>query len=482
MESRKAAKPRPAKATHVDLAFAAFLLIMSAALFAAVLSSSFSAFLKFVLSVALLAACGYGVAKALRLECWYGAFLLRSQKGLSFLGGLAKKYPSLWGGLVELGTVIGFGSFAYFLLPKCRLTWKRVAFTYVLGTFLMVLCSYVIAQLATGALFSMLYGGSEFAGAGAKLQAATAQFEFSKHIFFALLALGGISLMVSAGLLIYAIVILASIGGALLFGTLPLSSISPGGTPIIPGINLPLLEGVGALAVVLIVHESMHGIVARMHGFPLKSAGLVFFGFLPFGAFVDIDEKKLLKGKKHAQSAVFAAGSTANFFTSLICLLLLFAFTSATEQFRVTGVYVESGPLPHGSLIESIGNEPVYVAAGHNLSANSTYLVETDMGEFSLATDANGKLGVATVLADSTGTLGVFRYSRAFEWMAFVMRFLVLAFSLNFVVGAINLVPLPLFDGYYLMKNGVRRELAARAIAGLMALAFLLNLLPWVFR
>lgn len=50
------------------------------------------------------------------------------------------------------------------------------------------------------------------------------------------------------------------------------------------------------------------------------------------------------------------------------------------------------------------------------------------------------------------------------------------------MVGAINLVPLPLFDGYYLMKNGVRRELAARAIAGLMALAFLLNLLPWVFR
>jgi membrane-associated protease RseP (regulator of RpoE activity) len=454
----------------------------SVALFAAVLASSFSAFAKFILSVALLAACGYCVAKAFRLECWYGAFLLRSQKGLSFLDRLAKKYSQLWGGLVELGTVIGFGSFAYFLLPRRRLTWRRVAFTYVLGTFLMIVFSYAIAQLATGALFSLLYGGAEFAGAGAKLQAATAQFEFSKHAFFALLALGGISLMVTVGLLIYAIVILAAIAGALLFGTVPLSSISPGGTPIIPGINLPLLEGIGALAVVLIVHESMHGIIARMHGFPLKSAGLVFFGFLPFGAFVDIDEKRLFKGGKHAQSAVFAAGSTANFFTSLAFLLLLFAFSAATEQFRVSGVYVESGSLPHGALIESIGNESVFMAAGHNLSANSTYLVKTDRGEFSLTTDANGKLGVATVLADSTGALGVFRYSGAFEWMAFVMRFLVLAFSLNFVVGAINLVPLPLFDGYYLMKNGVGSDRAAKLIAATAAVAFILNLLPWIFR
>jgi len=50
------------------------------------------------------------------------------------------------------------------------------------------------------------------------------------------------------------------------------------------------------------------------------------------------------------------------------------------------------------------------------------------------------------------------------------------------VVGAINLVPLPLFDGYYLMKNGVGNELAAKLIAGAVAVAFILNMLPWIFR
>jgi len=462
------------KTTHLDLAFAVLLLAACIWLFLAILSSQLSAFLKFILAVASLGACGYGIAKALHLECWYGMFLLRSQAGLSLLDRLAKKHPSLWSALLELGTVIGFGSFAYFLLPKKDYTWKRIAFTYGLGSFLMVLFAFVIAPLATSALFSMLSGGAEFAGAGERLQATTAQLSYSKYVFFALLVLGGISLMTTAGLLIYAFVVVASLTGALLAGLAP-STVSPGGTPTIPGINLPLFEGVAALAVVLIVHEAMHGIIARMHNFPLKSAGLVFFGFLPFGAFVDIDEKKMFKGNKQAQNAVFAAGTTANFFTSLLCVLLLLLFAAATEPFRVNGVYVESGSaIPHGAIIKSINNEPIYVVMGYsNLSANSAY---------TLMSDSSGKLGVNTVIADSKGELGVFRYSDGFEWMAFILRFLALAFALNFVVGAINLVPIPLFDGFYLMKNGVGHELAVKMIAGAVAVAFVLNMLPWIFR
>jgi len=471
------------KTTHLDLAFAILLLAICIASFIAILGAQFSAFIKFILAVALLAACGYGIARALKLECWYGMFLLRSQSGLSFLDRLAKKHPSLWSSLVELGTVVGFGSLAYFLLPKRPYTWKRVAFTYGFGSFLMVLFSFVIAPLATSALFSMLTGGAEFAGAGERLQATTAQFAFAKYIFFGLLVFGGISLMTTAGLIIYAAVVVASLAGALIGGTLPLSSVSPGGTPIIPGINLPLIEGIAALAVVLIVHEGMHGIVARMHGFPLKSAGLVFFGFLPFGAFVDIDEKKMFKGNRQAQNAVFVAGTTANFLTALAFVLLFFAFASATQPMRLDGVYVESGSIiPHGALVQSINGTPIYAMMGANLSANTSYLVTTSKGNFTLTTDAQGKLGVSTVLADSTGAYGVFRYDGGFEWMAFILRFLALAFALNFVVGAINMVPLPLFDGYYLMKNGVNHELAAKAIAGAVAVAFILNMLPWIFR
>ena len=469
------------KTTHIDLAFAVFILIVSIALFLGVLGSPISAFLKFVLSVAVLAGCGYGIGRAFKYDCWYGLFLLRSQYGLSLLDDLAKKHPKFWRSLYELGMVIGFGSLAYFLLPKKNYTWKRIAFIYGLGSFLMVMFSYVVAPLATGALFSMLSGGAEFASAGHGLQASVSQFSFVKYIFLGMLVLGGLSLMTTAGLVIYAVVVVASLAGAFAAGT-ALSSVSPGGTPIIPGINLPLVEGIAALAVVLIVHESMHGIVARMNNFPLKSAGLVFFGFLPFGAFVDINEKKMFKGKKDAQSAVFVAGTTANFFTSLLLVILLFAFSAGTEAFRMNGFYVEGGGLPHGALITAIDNTPIHVMAGANLSANTSYSVQTSKGEYSLTTDSDGKLGVSTSFADSTGELGVFRYAEGFEWMAFLLRFLALAFALNFVVGAINLVPLPLFDGYYLMKNAVGNELAVKLIAGTTAVAFVLNMLPWLFR
>ena len=469
------------KTTHIDLAFAVFILIISIFLFLAVLGSPISAFLKFILSVAVLAGCGYGIGRAFRYDCWYGLFLLRSQYGLSLLDDLAKKHPKFWQSLYELGMVIGFGSLAYFLLPKKNYAWKRIAFIYGLGSFLMVMFSYVVAPLATGALFSMLSGGAEFASAGHGLQTSVSQFSFVKYIFLGMLVLGGLSLMTTAGLVIYAVVVVASLAGAFAAGT-ALSSVSPGGTPIIPGINLPLVEGIAALAVVLIVHESMHGIVARMNNFPLKSAGLVFFGFLPFGAFVDINEKKMFKGKKDAQSAVFVAGTTANFFTSLLLVILLFAFSAGTEAFRMNGFYVEGGGLPHGALITAIGNTPIHVMAGANLSANTAYSVQTSKGEYSLTTDPDGKLGISTSFADSTGELGVFRYAEGFEWMAFLLRFLALAFALNFVVGAINLVPLPLFDGYYLMKNAVGNELAVKLIAGTVAVAFVLNMLPWLFR
>ncbi|MCX6772503.1 MAG: hypothetical protein NTV88_01900 [Candidatus Micrarchaeota archaeon] len=147
----------------------------------------------------------------------------------------------------------------------------------------------------------------------------------------------------------------------------------------------------------------MHGIIARIYKLPLKSAGLVFFGFLPFGAFVDIDEKKLFKAKKEEQNAVFVAGTAANFTTSIITLVLMLVFF-------------------------------YFIGDTHNV------------------------------------------------YTVFVARVLGLTFALNFVVAAINLVPLPLFDGFYIMRNGVRNSLAINAITWIVAAAFLLTLFPWVLR
>ena len=253
-------------------------------------------------------------------------FLLRSQSGLAFLDNLAKKYPETWKIFVEIGMVIGYGSFAYFLMRKRKFEWKRVQMTYGVGTVLLVLLTSIVTQLAMSVLFSLLTGGAEFAGAGTKLQATVAQIDIYKYVYVAAMVLGGLSLLTTISIVSYAALVLSAIVGAVLGNGAALAHTSPGGVPIIPGINLPLIEGVLALAIVLVVHEGMHGVVARIYKLPLKSAGLVFFGFLPFGAFVDIDEKKLFKAKKEVQNAVFVAGTAANFATSIITLALFIAF------------------------------------------------------------------------------------------------------------------------------------------------------------
>jgi len=302
-------------------------LLVSVPFFIVILDAPLSAMLKFVLSVVVLAGCGFTVGKAFKFESYAGLFLLRSQHGLGLIDKIAAKYPSAWEQFAQIGMVVGYGSFAYFLMGNKKLEWKKTLFTYGIGIFLLVLISAII-PLAMSTLLSMVNGGAEFATAGTKLQAQTAQFEYMRYVSLALMVFGGISLMATTSVVMYAAVVAGAIGGALMGNVAPLQHTSPGGMPILPGVNLDLIQGLLALSVVLVVHEGMHGILARIYKMPLKSAGLVFFGFLPFGAFVDIDEKVLFSEKKEKQNAVLVAGTAANFATSLIFLGLLLGFVA----------------------------------------------------------------------------------------------------------------------------------------------------------
>ena len=50
------------------------------------------------------------------------------------------------------------------------------------------------------------------------------------------------------------------------------------------------------------------------------------------------------------------------------------------------------------------------------------------------------------------------------------------------IVAAVNLVPLPMFDGYHIMRNAVPHPWLQKAIVYLVGLSFLLTLFPWVLR
>ena len=471
------------KSRNIKAAFAISAVLITMALFLFILNAQLPAIAKFALAAGSLALCGFALAFVFKLESWGGLFMLRGQHGLGIIDGIAKRHRTACQLFADIGMVVGYGSLAYFLLPTMKKEgWKKKLAVFGLGTFFLVLFSALI-PVSMSILLSMITGGAEFAGAGARMQGAFAKIDFIKYLSFALMIVGGIALTVTASIVAFALVVASAVLQAAVGNSAALMQTSPGGVPIIPGVNLDLVQGVIALAVVLVVHEGMHGILARIYKLPINSAGLVIFGFVPFGAFVDINEKKLFKEKKERQNSVFVAGITANFAASLICFLMLLLFVYSTESFRVSGVYVESGSLPQGALIQSINGVPIASFLDVNLSPNTTYSIATSQGAFEKMTDAEGKIGIMYTIADASGSYGALRYAPEFSWMTFLMNVLGLTFALNIIVASVNLLPLPLFDGYYLMKNAVGgNKLAVKIITYLVSAAFLLTLLPWILR
>ena len=122
-------------------------------------------------------------------------------------------------------------------------------------------------------------------------------------------------------------------------------SLSPLANLGLPGINpyLPIVDGWIALVFAMIIHEGAHGIVARSLGLPVKASGLMFFLFVPIGAFVDVDETAIRTSRPSYSGRVLAAGAGINLLVGILCLLLLFGFVStmkpAVDGVGVTGVY-----------------------------------------------------------------------------------------------------------------------------------------------
>jgi len=110
----------------------------------------------------------------------------------------------------------------------------------------------------------------------------------------------------------------------------------------IPGINpyLPIVDGWIALVIAMIIHEGMHGIVARSLGLPVKAAGLLFFLVVPIGAFVDVDENAIKTAPSSYSGRVLAAGAGINLMVGLLCLLLLVGVVSTMRPASQQGIGV----------------------------------------------------------------------------------------------------------------------------------------------
>jgi membrane-associated protease RseP (regulator of RpoE activity) len=260
-------------------------------------------------------------------------------------------------------------------------------------------------------------------------------------------------------------------------------------SPVIPGISIPgaaikvpLITGWIALFIVIVIHEFSHGVVSRAHNVPDKSSGLLIFGPIG-GAFVEPDEKKLVKQHETVQYSLFAAGPFSNIITALVFLAVLaFALSPLLGSMTTpSGVVVQTvtpnypaanASIQPGMVITSVNNIPVkdYTAMSDELdkvAPGETVSLGTDKGEYVVKTIQNptdseskkGYLGV-TLKPKLEPKITALWYSGLLvvvRWLADFFQWLII---LSLGIGLANLLPLGPVDG------GRMLQLACRQITG----------------
>jgi membrane-associated protease RseP (regulator of RpoE activity) len=238
-----------------------------------------------------------------------------------------------------------------------------------------------------------------------------------------------------------------------------------------------------AAAILLLVHEGFHGIMAAREKVRIKSLGVGLLLVLPL-AFVEPDEKQLKKKGAWPQLRVFAAGSFANFTTALVVWLILGMFYSgffAPAGVAYTGLY-EGFPAADANLTGIItGINGIPISSTEDLKAVlkdigpkkrikiRTMVIrdgEVENRTFSLTTaeDPNNKgkgfLGI--------GGVGNFQsikeaYTGYKEYINFSVNVFFWVFLINLGVGAFNLLPIRFLDGGRMWEILLRRFVGKRA-------------------
>lgn len=166
---------------------------------------------------------------------------------------------------------------------------------------------------------------------------------------------------------------------------------------LLPGVNpyLPILYGWIAFFGAIGIHELAHGVVARSLGLKVKSSGLLFFLFIPIGAFVDVDEKQIAEAKSKDSVRIMAAGVGANIAVALVCLLGVLVIVSGLTPI-VDGAYIygveegmpaDQAGLLSGDVLVSVDN--VEISSREDLK---TILEDKNPGDVLEVTVARGEM------------------------------------------------------------------------------------------
>jgi len=316
-----------------------------------------------------------------------------------------------------------------------------------------------------------------------------------RQIFWKTLANIGIAL--AFGMMVFSIYFLAN---NLVRFVIPVGGASPV-VPILPGITIPLYwlpYFFAAATVIGLTHEFAHGIAARVEKVPVKSvrigAALMFLA-----GFVEPDENKFEKASKSSKLRIIAAGSSTNFVTYLLVILLLVGlFTSSSSGILIheTREPSTSAGLQQWDVVYALNSTPIttvddfkqYMIA-HNISHGQNLNFSTNRGNIIITAGTNPTSGNVSFGISYSNYYPL----RILEISPIVTINLYMFLNwLSLISGSVaifNMLPLYPFDGdkflYYSLENVVKKRLHKVRIfynivcLGLIALNIALTLINY---
>lgn len=244
-----------------------------------------------------------------------------------------------------------------------------------------------------------------------------------------------------------------------------------------------------AILVIFVVHEGMHGVVASAWKVKIKNSGIGLMAIIPL-AFVEPDEKQLMKKPLKAQLSVFAAGPMANFVASMFLILLVFGMVPAAAGLVsvlpgakinsvVAGFPAEQAGIHAGDVVieangNSVNSTQDLAAALTAVTPGGTVILKTAENSFDIKTVASPQnaskayMGIVFRQNFQYDPKLVAKFGEGFVSNSYaVLQNLISLFNitalLNFLIGAINLLPLGPIDGGRMAYSTLQKFMKKKA-------------------
>lgn len=295
----------------------------------------------------------------------------------------------------------------------------------------------------------------------------------------------------------------------------------PGVRFILPGTapGLTITIWFIVVGVVLIFHEVFHAFLLRSQGLRTKSAGVLLFLFIP-GAFVEPDERQVIRSSPGKRMRMFAAGPVTNILISFLFLLILLSVLTPKQGVYIWGV-AENSPLAEENILGAkiLALDNFQISSIEDVKNFKNYLNASRRTEFELVTDRgtfhakirqeNGENHLPFIAAQAPSNLvylhpintvilmyatifgsPVFHpYLYHFYVPPFLIDLLKWLFALNLGIGLFNLLPAKPLDGGYMLEALLEVRYSkkfargfVKAFSFFILLLIILNLLPMIVR